>query len=85
MNENVVFRCLFFLLAGHVACKRESRVACRGLVGTPEGRRALGRPRPKWEDNIKMDRGEVGWGHELDRYCLGQGQVAGFCERGNEP
>jgi hypothetical protein len=30
-------------------------------VGKPEGRRPLGRPRPRWEDNIKMDLREVGW------------------------
>jgi hypothetical protein len=32
------------------------------LVGRPEGRRPLGRPRCRWEDNIKMDLQEVGWG-----------------------
>jgi hypothetical protein len=31
-------------------------------VGRPEGRRPLGRPRRRWEDNIKMDLREVGWG-----------------------
>jgi hypothetical protein len=31
-------------------------------VGSPEGRRPLGRPRRRWEDNIKMDFQEVGWG-----------------------
>jgi hypothetical protein len=31
-------------------------------VGRPEGRRPLGRPRFRWEDNIKMDLQEVGWG-----------------------
>jgi hypothetical protein len=36
------------------------------LVGRPEGRRPLGRPRRRWEDNIKMDHLEVGWGHGLD-------------------
>jgi hypothetical protein len=40
----------------------EKRVAYRILVGTPEGRRPLGRPRRRWEDNIKMDLEEVGWG-----------------------
>jgi hypothetical protein len=35
--------------------------AYRALVGKPEGRRPLGRPRRKWEDNIKMDLREVGW------------------------
>jgi hypothetical protein len=32
------------------------------VVGRPEGRRPLGRPRRRWEDNIKMDLQEVGWG-----------------------
>jgi hypothetical protein len=37
-------------------------------VGKPEGRRPLGRPRHRWEDNIKMDLWEVGWGGQrLDR------------------
>jgi len=34
----------------------------RVLVGEPEGKRPLGRPRRRWEDNIKMDLQEVGWG-----------------------
>jgi hypothetical protein len=34
----------------------------RALVGKPEGRRPLGRPRRRWEDNIKMDLREVAWG-----------------------
>jgi hypothetical protein len=38
------------------------RGAYRALVGKPEGRRPLGRPRRRWEDNIKMDLREVGWG-----------------------
>jgi hypothetical protein len=41
--------------AGHVACMGENRGAYRILVGRPEGRRPLGRPRRRWEDNIKMD------------------------------
>ena len=40
----------------------ESRDAYRVLVGKPEGRRPLGRPRHRWEDHIKMDLREVGWG-----------------------
>jgi hypothetical protein len=40
----------------------ERRGAYRALVGKPEGRRPLGRPRRRWEDNNKMDLGEVGWG-----------------------
>jgi hypothetical protein len=40
----------------------EGRCAYRVLVGKPEGRRPLARPRLRWEDNIKMDLKEVGWG-----------------------
>jgi hypothetical protein len=39
----------------------ERRDAYRVLVGRPEGRRPLGRPRRRWKDNIKMDLQEVGW------------------------
>jgi hypothetical protein len=39
----------------------EERGAYRILVGRPEGRRPLGRPWRRWEDNIKMDIREVGW------------------------
>jgi hypothetical protein len=48
--------------AGHVARIVEGRGAYRILVGRPEGRRPLGRPRRRWEDNIKMDLQEVVWG-----------------------
>jgi hypothetical protein len=41
----------------------EKRNAFRLLVGKPEGKRPLGRPRRRWVDNIMMDLGEVGWGH----------------------
>ena len=46
--------------AGHVARMKLSRNAFRVLVGKPEGKRPLGRPRRRWEDNIKMDLREVG-------------------------
>ena len=48
--------------AGHVAYMGERRGAYTVLVGKPEGRRPHGRPRHRWEDNIKMDLREVGWG-----------------------
>jgi hypothetical protein len=40
----------------------EKRNAYSLLVGKPEGKRPLGRPRRTWVDNIRMDLGEVGWG-----------------------
>jgi hypothetical protein len=46
--------------AGHVAHIWESRGVYRVLVEKPEGKRPLGRPRHRWEDNIKMDLQEVG-------------------------
>ena len=49
--------------AGHVARMREERGAYRVLVGKPEGKRPLGRPRPRWVDNIRMDLQEVSCGY----------------------
>ena len=46
--------------AGHVARMVEDRGVHRVLVGKPEGKRPLGRPRHRWEDNIKIDLQEVG-------------------------
>jgi hypothetical protein len=46
----------------HVARMGEERGVHRVLVGKPEGKRLLGRPRRRWEDNIKMDVQEVGGG-----------------------
>jgi hypothetical protein len=40
----------------------EKRNACRLLMGKPEEKRPLGRPRRRWEHNIKMDLTEIGWG-----------------------
>ena len=45
--------------AGHVARMAEGKGVHRVLVGKPEGKRPLGRPRRRWEDNIKMDLQEV--------------------------
>ena len=47
---------------GHVARMGERRGVYRVLVGKPEGKRPLGRPRHRWEDNIKMDLQEEGSG-----------------------
>jgi hypothetical protein len=48
--------------AGHVARMGEKRNAYRILVGKPEGKRPLGKPRRRWEGNIKIDLREIRWG-----------------------
>jgi hypothetical protein len=48
--------------AGHVARMREERKVYKVLVGKPEGKRPLGRPRRRWEDGIRMDLREIGLG-----------------------
>jgi len=49
--------------AGHVARMGEERVVCRVLVGNPEGKRPLGKPRRRWVDNIRIDLREVVCGY----------------------
>jgi hypothetical protein len=49
--------------AGHVARMGELRKVCKTLVGKPEGKRSLGRPKHRWEDEIRMDVRAIGrWG-----------------------
>jgi hypothetical protein len=57
--------------AGHVACMGEVRAAYNILVGRPEGRRPLGRPRHRWEDNTVMELREIGFG-DVDWIHLAQ-------------
>jgi hypothetical protein len=57
--------------ASHVARIGEKGNAYRLLVGKPEGKKPLGRPRRMWVDNIRMDLGEVGWG-DVDWIGLAQ-------------
>jgi hypothetical protein len=57
--------------AGHVVLMGEIRSAHNILVGRPEGRRPLGRPRHRWEDNIKMDLREIEFG-DVDWIHLAQ-------------
>ena len=72
--------------AGHVTRMREDRGVHRVLVGKPEGKRSLGRPRRRWEDNIKMDLQEVGGGRgdwmelaqDRDRWRVLVGMVRDF-------
>jgi hypothetical protein len=56
---------------GHVARTGEVRGAYNILVGKPEGMRPLGRPRRRWENNKKMDLGEIGFG-DVDWINLAQ-------------
>jgi hypothetical protein len=47
---------------GHIACMGERRGVYRVLLWKPEGKRLFGRPRRRWEDNIRMDLQKVGYG-----------------------
>jgi hypothetical protein len=49
-------------MGGACSTNGKKRNAYRMLVGKPEEKRPLGRPRRRWEDNIKMDLTEIGWG-----------------------
>ena len=53
-------------MGGALAHMGEGRGVHRVLVGKPEGKRPLGRPRHRWEDNIKMDLQEVGCGDWME-------------------
>ena len=56
------------------ACSRYGgRGLCRVLVGKPKGKRSLGRPRHRWEDNITVDLQEVEWGALTRLFWLGLG------------
>jgi hypothetical protein len=55
----------------------ETRNACRILVGKPEGKRPLGRPRRRWVDNIKIDLREIGW-VDMDWIDLAQDRDINF-------
>jgi hypothetical protein len=73
MSKNVIFVLMYhrhiiriiksrrMRWAGHVARMGDKRNAYRILVGKPEGKGPLGRPRRKWVDNIKMDLTDIGW------------------------
>jgi hypothetical protein len=52
--------------AGHVARMEKESKVFSVLVGSPEGKRPLERPRRRWEDGIKMDLREIGWGCGVD-------------------
>jgi hypothetical protein len=66
---------------GHVARMGEGRNLYRILVGKPEGRRPLGRPRRRCEDGIKVDLREIGWGGcGVDSPGSGYRPIAVCCE-----
>jgi hypothetical protein len=69
---------------GHVARMGEERKVYKVLVGKPEGKTPLGRPRHRWEDGIRMDLREIGFGGVDWIRLSGQGPLAGCCERGDE-
>jgi hypothetical protein len=69
--------------AGHVTRIWDGRGVYRVLVGRPEDKKPLGRPRYRWEDYNLMDLREIRI--ELDSSVSGYGPVAGFCEHGDEP
>jgi hypothetical protein len=69
--------------AGHMAHMVEERKVYKVLVGKPKGNRPLRRP-SRWEDGIRMDLREIGWGG-LDSTGTGWGPVASCCECSDEP
>jgi hypothetical protein len=66
-HTHLVGRCENWFNIITVARVAERRDAYTVLVRKPEGKRPLGRIRRRWEDNIKIDHQEMGWGHGLDR------------------
>jgi hypothetical protein len=68
-----------------VARMGEERKVYKVLVGKPEGKRPLGRPKSRWEDGIRMNLREIGLGGcGLGSTGPGRGPVAGCCEFGDE-
>jgi hypothetical protein len=63
----------------------EKRNAYRLLVGKPEGKRPLGRPRRRWVDNFMMDLLKIGWIVDWIGLVQDVGQLESSCEGGNEP
>jgi hypothetical protein len=63
----------------------EDRKCIKILVGKPNGKRQLGRPRHRWEDNIKRNIREISVRRGLDSCGSGQGPVGNSCGHSNEP
>jgi hypothetical protein len=76
----------YLLPSSIVSCASLCRIAYTLLVGKPEGKRPLGRPRSRWVDNIRMDLGEVGWGDmEWIGVAQDRNRWRAVCEFGIEP
>jgi hypothetical protein len=71
--------------AGHVARMAEGRKLYRVFDGQARKRNPLERPRRRWEDGIKLDLREIGWGCGVYLPGSGYGTVAGCCECCDEP
>jgi hypothetical protein len=83
-NTIRMFKSRRMRLTEHVACMGEKNTF-RVLVGKSKGKRTLGRPRRRWENNSKMDRREIVW-CGMDWINLSHdGPVEGSCEYDNEP
>ena len=63
--RSFIVHTLHLIWAGHVARMEESRSAFKILTDTPTGKRPLGRPRRRWEENVRMDIEEIGINKEL--------------------
>jgi hypothetical protein len=63
----------------------EKRTAYKIVVGKPEGKGPLGRPRSRWEDGIRMNLKEIGWRCKMDPVSSVQGLVEDPCDYGDEP
>jgi hypothetical protein len=71
---------------GHVACRGEGRGVYRVLVRRPKGKRPVGRPRCRWEDNIKLDFREIEInGANWVQLAQDRVQWQAFCEHSDEP
>ena len=63
----------------------ENRIAYKVLIGKPDGKRPLGRPRRRWKDNIRMDLNEMGYeGHKWRDLAQGREQWRDLGICGNE-
>jgi hypothetical protein len=70
---------------GHVARMKEGRSVYKVSVRRPEGKRPLGIPTRKWEDNIKMEFRDIGINGANWIRLAQESPIASFCEHGNEP